>query len=110
MKEIANAEEGNLFQGALAGAKKAKTTAKSAMAAAKEDMQAKIVNVFTFITGNFFTGDGIPQWLNIVAKQTDSESWTNVHGEEKSGVCGMTRDLPCLHHPAPANPVCQQRC
>ena len=94
---LANDDEGNLFREALADAKKAKTTAKSEMAAAKEDVQAKIADVFAF-TGNFFTGDGHPLWLDIVAKQTDSESWTNVRGEEKSGKRGLTREayLECI--------------
>ena len=104
LKEAADEDDEQLFKDALRDARTVKQAAKSTMAAAREEAQAKIADVFAF-TGNFFTGDGHPLWLDIISKQTDSESWTNVRGEEKAG----KRGLPRVYHPPPADPV-RQRC
>ena len=62
---------------------------KAAVAAAKVGMTAAMATIFS-TTANFFRGDGKTPWDNIVHEQTEKDPWTNLRGEEQSGVWGKT--------------------
>ncbi len=62
---------------------------RAAVAAAKEEMTAAMATIFSTTT-NFFGGDGKTPWDNIVHEQTEKDPWTNLRGEEQSGVHGKT--------------------
>ena len=62
---------------------------KAAVAAAKQDQVAAMATIFS-TTANFFRGDGKTPWDNIVHEQTEKDPWTNLRGEEQSGVRGKT--------------------
>ena len=53
-------------------------------------MEAKAADMFAF-TSNFFTGKGLPTWEDIVTKQTSTEVWMNLHGNERTGKRGMSK-------------------
>jgi hypothetical protein len=48
-----------------------------------------MATIFT-TTANFFWGDGKTPCDKIVHEQTEKDPWTNLHGEEQSGVHGKT--------------------
>jgi hypothetical protein len=52
-------------------------------------MTAAMATIFS-TTANFFRGDGKTPWDNIVHEQTEKDPWTNLRGEEQSGVRGKT--------------------
>jgi hypothetical protein len=64
-------------------------THRAAVAAAKVEMAAAMATIFS-TTANFFRGDGKTPWDNIIHKQTEKDPWTNLRGEEQSGVRGKT--------------------
>ena len=86
-----------LFAEELVAARAAKAEAREAMQEAVEEVHSSMLGIFAF-TGNFFTGDGLPIWTDIVSKQTDSETWTDVQGKEHQGKRGMTKGayLDCI--------------
>jgi hypothetical protein len=62
---------------------------RAAVAAAKVELAAAMATIFS-TTANFFRGDGKTLWDNIVHEQTEKDPWTNLRGEEQSGVRGKT--------------------
>jgi len=64
-------------------------THRAAVVAAKVEMAASMAIIFS-TTANFFRGDGKTPWDNIVHEQTEKDPWTNLRGEEQSGVRGKT--------------------
>jgi hypothetical protein len=62
---------------------------RAAVAAAKVEMPAAMATIFS-TTANFFRGDSKTPWDNIVHGQTKKDPWTNLRGEEQSGVRGKT--------------------
>jgi hypothetical protein len=62
---------------------------KAAVAAAKQEQVAAMATIFS-TTASFFRGDGNTPWDNIVHEQTQKDPWTNLRGEEQSGIHGKT--------------------
>ena len=61
----------------------------TAVATAKQERVAAMTTVFATTT-NFFRGDGKAPWDRIVQEQTEKNPWTNLRGEEQTGVRGKT--------------------
>jgi hypothetical protein len=55
------------------------------MAAAKQEIVVAMATIFA-TTANFFRGEGKTPWDKIVHEQTEKDQWTNLRGEEQSGV------------------------